>query len=260
MGEQTRFSLKWIAVWTMILDHGMKLFAEPMLQWMQACFGSAAAAEMLYCLLLSFGRIAFLIFGFQIAEGVHYTKNPSAYLLRLAAIGIVSEVPYQMMSSLILSGEVSVGLGLTNVCWTLLLGAASCMAHRRMEGIWKGAAMLLFAWIVAWLGTDYGAYGVCYIYICYIFFWTGWRKWAVWLAMLWMYMLWIPVSLWSTYGMTAASCYEAAMYLLGGCMGAGLICNYHGKRGYADSPYVFYAVYPLHMVCLLGIYMGLEYL
>ena len=24
MGEQTRFSLKWIAVWTMILDHGMK--------------------------------------------------------------------------------------------------------------------------------------------------------------------------------------------------------------------------------------------
>lgn len=45
------------------------------------------------------GRITFPIFAFFIAEGYHYTRNKYKYLLRICIFGLISHVPYMMLST-----------------------------------------------------------------------------------------------------------------------------------------------------------------
>ena len=45
-----------------------------------------------------FGRLAFPIFAYFIAEGYHYTRNKNKYMLRILILAIVSHVPYMMAS------------------------------------------------------------------------------------------------------------------------------------------------------------------
>jgi len=45
-----------------------------------------------------FGRLAFPIFAFFIAEGYHYTHNKKKYLIRLLVLAFISHVPYMMAS------------------------------------------------------------------------------------------------------------------------------------------------------------------
>lgn len=45
-----------------------------------------------------FGRLAFPIFAFFIAEGYHYTHDKKKYLIRLLILSLISHVPYMMAS------------------------------------------------------------------------------------------------------------------------------------------------------------------
>lgn len=44
------------------------------------------------------GRITFPIFAFFIAEGYHYTRNRTKYLIRILIFALISHVPYMMQS------------------------------------------------------------------------------------------------------------------------------------------------------------------
>ena len=70
----TRFQLKILAICSMFLDHAMKIFEDVL---------EPAMGQTLYTAVLSLGRMAFLIFAFQLAEGVWHTHNVKAYLKRL---------------------------------------------------------------------------------------------------------------------------------------------------------------------------------
>lgn len=70
------------------------------------------------------GRIAFPIFAYGVAQGCMYTKNQKKYLLRLLVFALLSEIPFS------LALQQSVRFGMTNVIFTLLLGALGCVAWK----------------------------------------------------------------------------------------------------------------------------------
>lgn len=73
------FLLKIIAVITMSIDHlGLILFNNNLIMRI-------------------IGRIAMPIFAFQIAIGFKHTRSKGKYLLRILALAIISEVPFNLM-------------------------------------------------------------------------------------------------------------------------------------------------------------------
>jgi len=71
--------LKLIAILTMLLDHiGYVFFPqEEWLRWI--------------------GRLTMPIFGYAIARGYHYTSNRKRYLIQLAILAVVSQLPFMFL-------------------------------------------------------------------------------------------------------------------------------------------------------------------
>ena len=69
------FHLKIIAMVIMVIDHIGAYLIPASSPW--------------YLPLRILGRISFPIFAFLIVEGIHYSKKPLLYLLRLAILGII---------------------------------------------------------------------------------------------------------------------------------------------------------------------------
>ena len=73
------FVLKLLALLSMVVDHtaAVLLYASP-----------------LYDPLRAFGRMAFLVYAFFLAEGFRHTRSAPRYALRLAVMGLISTIPY----------------------------------------------------------------------------------------------------------------------------------------------------------------------
>lgn len=139
-------ALKLIACLTMLIDH----IAAALMPWRLP--------------MRVIGRIAFPIYCFLLAEGVHYTRDPKQYGIRLALFAALSEIPFDMA----LFG------GLTqyyqNVMLTLLLGFLMLETMKQInEPALKVLVMIPFALAAEWLETDYGGYGVVLIWVFGIF-------------------------------------------------------------------------------------------
>lgn len=67
----------------------------------------------LYEVMRCFGRIAFPVFAFLIAEGFRHTRNRMKYFLQLLGFAVVSEVPWYLLNG---------ADGTHNVLFTLALG------------------------------------------------------------------------------------------------------------------------------------------
>ncbi len=133
-------TLKLIACLTMIVDHiGAVLL--PDLIWMR-------------CI----GRLSFPIYGFLIAEGSYYTRNPGKYGLRLLLLAVLSEFPYELA---LFGGTTPYR---QNVMTTMLMGFCALEAMKRCPNLpWKILMVVLFALAAEFLKGDYRAEGVLVI-------------------------------------------------------------------------------------------------
>ncbi len=131
--------LKIIACITMLLDHvGATLW--PALE------------------LRIIGRLAFPIYCFLLAEGLHFTKDPKRYGLRLLMGALLSEIPFDLL----FYGRVMPYYH--SVMVTLLLGFLYAMVIRITQNLWMKIALAVPFMIAAdKLGTDYGDWGVAMI-------------------------------------------------------------------------------------------------
>ena len=129
--------LKIIACATMLIDHiGAALFPQ-------------------YMGLRYIGRIAFPIYCFLLAEGVHFTKDPRKYGSRLAVGAVLSELPFDLavFGSLTLDHQ--------SVMLTLLIAFCMAMCMKRTgDLLLKVLLVIPFAVLADWLRTDYGGMGV----------------------------------------------------------------------------------------------------
>jgi len=243
----TAFQLKVIALVCMIIDHMGAVFPD--------IFGLGFRVV---------GRVAFPVYVFLVAEGFKHTKDSLRFLIRLGIFAVLSEPFFDMA---IRGAEFPWGvdfLNNTNIFYTLFLGGLAIWFYEVVQesfsknkvGVVMGgffAAFPLFGCMLfaeSILTTDYGAYGVLFIFLMYVIksmklrllvmaFMCLWQHRAVlervflyfssdnMLPVPAMHMLMIPATL-------------AAVVL---------VSFYNGKRGLGFK-WFFYASYPVHLAIL----------
>ena len=207
-------TLKVIAVLSMVTDHCAYYLMEH--------------GTLLYEVMRCFGRIAFPVFAFLIAEGFQHTRNRMKYFLQLLGFAVVSEVPWYLLNG---------ADGTHNVLFTLALGVMALTAFETLkkDGILCGAVILSIAYFASWLGVDYEWRGILMMVVFYLLgndsnpsFPSGRKA-----------LLFCAFPLVMHYG------------IIGALLACLTIACYDGTRGFIHgkvAKYVFYAFYPLHLL------------
>lgn len=207
-------ALKVIAVLSMVADHYAYYLMEH--------------GMFLYEVMRCFGRIAFPVFAFLIAEGFQHTRNRMKYFLQLLGFAVISELPWYLLNG---------ADGTHNVLFTLALGVMVLAAFETLkkDGILCGAVILSIAYFASWLGVDYEWRGILMMVVFYLLgnvsrpsFPSG-RKAQLFCAFPFM----------MHYG------------IIGALLACGVIACYNGTRGFIHgkvAKYGFYAFYPLHLM------------
>ncbi len=233
------FSLKMIAIITMLIDHIGVVFIP--------------GNTMLYMIFRSIGRLAFPIFVFLLIEGFYHTRNVNKYLTRLGIFALISEIPFDLafyhasyrnadliheLKSGAYSTILSRMMNHQNVFFTLFLGLLLVTLMSRIEKKFSGQIIFLnlvyailtviFCIFALLLKTDYHLAGILLIVAFYIF--RGNK-------------LMLIISLLIITGM-----------ILGGIsilatLSVLIISLYNGKKG-KDIKYFFYIFYPAHLLIL----------
>ena len=131
--------LKLLACLTMLIDHIGALFL-PHIQWLRII-----------------GRLSFPLYCFLLAEGIHYTRSPMKYGLRLLLVALLTELPYDLL----FRGEFT--WEKNSVMVTLLLGFCGGIAFKYCSGWLKYLAPLPFILLGRYANGTYGMYGVAMI-------------------------------------------------------------------------------------------------
>ncbi|MGL5436344.1 MAG: TraX family protein [Lachnospiraceae bacterium] len=226
--------LKLIAVVAMLIDHIGVMIGQLAFKWIRIGSAQYQFWNTIYLLHRSFGRIAFPIFCFLIAEGFFHTRNWKKYAARLGLFALISELPFDyMLSSTWIYWEYQ------NVFWTLLLGVLMLAAIRSIAQRFPGQTGLFlqlltigaFCGAAHLIKSDYSYFGIILIAIFYWFRSERSRQcllgyiWMLWTVQVWQFKiaLLIPFIL---------------LYL------------YNGERGreWRGSRWFFYLFYPVHMI------------
>ncbi len=144
------FTLKWIAIITMLIDH----------------VGAVLYPQYLYLRII--GRISFPIFCFLLVEGALHTSNIRKYEMRLLVFALLSEIPFDY----VFFGKLT--LEHQNVFFTLFIGLVMIEVIRYGKaGNFPFGAFIVAIMAAELLGTDYGAGGILFI-AC--FYWLHEQK------------------------------------------------------------------------------------
>ena len=209
--------LKIIAVLSMVTDHCAYYLLDE----------SSVTYEVMRC----FGRIAFPVFAFLVAEGFAHTRSRMRYFLSLLLFAFISEVPWYLLNG--------ADDGTHNVMYTLALGVAVLAAFERLREhrVLCCCSMLLMAWLAAWSGADYEWRGVLVITVFYLLGMV--KKTPVTLRRMLQLLFAFPLMM--HYGITGALLACAVIFL------------YDGTRGFIHgnvAKYGFYAFYPAHLILI----------
>ena len=209
-------ALKVIAVISMVIDHSAYYLMEH--------------ETLLYEVMCCFGRIAFPVFAFLIAEGFRHTRNLMKYFLQLLGFAVVSDVPWYLLNG---------ADGTNNVLFTLALGvmALATMEAFKKDGILCEAVILSIACFATWSGVDYEWRGILLMVVFYLLgnvsnpsFPSGRKA-----------QLFCAFPLMMHYGIVGA---------LLACL---MIACYDETRGFIHgkmAKYGFYAFYPVHLLLI----------
>ncbi|MCL2575282.1 MAG: conjugal transfer protein TraX [Defluviitaleaceae bacterium] len=217
------FILKTIAIISMLIDHSTAVFVP----FTDENYWS-------YIILRGLGRIAFPIFAFLIAQGCLYTKNIGKYALRLVIFALISELFYDLA----LTGEVNF-LADTNIFFALALAVAAIAVYRLLlRPNWEIVAALVvapFAMVAELISSDYGAFGVIFIFLLYLA--NPAIKWR----------MVVIIMLWAIFNYL-----DHQIFILFCLVPAVLIALHSGKLGFNHilAKYAFYAFYPAHLAIL----------
>ena len=208
-------ALKLIALVSMVIDHvGYVLY--PGARWLRAA-----------------GRLAMPIFAFCVAEGLSHTRDRRGYLLRMGAVGLVSEIPYDLMTR-----RTILEFTHQNILLSFFLAILALILYEEIRARVKGWAGMLLGLVVLAaaarvsrpLKLDYNYTAVGLVYLFYLLRDThpALRAGA---AMAWYG--WLRRTGVGPWGLLAFP----------------LLLLYNGKRGRGVKRF-FYAAFPAHMLLI----------
>lgn len=212
-------ALKVIAIISMVVDHCAYYLMEH--------------DTLIYEGMRCFGRIAFPVFAFLVAEGFRYTRNRMRYFLQLLFFAVISEVPWYLLNG---------ADGTHNVMFTLALGVVALAAFEKLkkDGTLCCCVILLIAFIATWSEVDYEWRGILVIVVFYLFGVSD------------------KISFPFSKMMQLLCAFPLMTYY--GAWGALLVCFilflYNGVRGFINgsvAKYGFYVFYPLHLFIIFAI-------
>jgi len=263
----TAFILKIIALAAMLVDH----------------IGAAFPAHT-PLMFRVIGRLTFPIFVFLLAEGFRHTRSPAKFLLRLLAFAIISEPFYDLALTRVRLGATDLGLwqvdffNYTNIFYTLFLGGMAIAVFQWLnrqlrerfldiDKKWKplfsnaslqpsclvvAAIAALptagFMWLANYLGSDYGGYGVLFIFAMYA---IKTPKWLM-LAFFALMNVYQHESLFYYFRGDYIIALEFYLMIPVTLLTVPLIAIYNGRRG-PSMKWLFYVAYPAHLAALAGL-------
>ena len=218
----------------MLIENGM-LYGQNPDYWILAINSPQGARLYLLARILRLiGRLAFPLFAYLLVEGFLHTKSRKQYGQRLLLLALVSEVPFDLACRHVVWDP-----AYQNVCFTLFLGLCALSMIERVKRPRFLAPLLMIAAFagLSWcLRADYGGIGVVLIALLYLL-----RKDHT-------------IQLWAGAGLSAIE--SLRMYGVS-ALSFLLIRFYNGKRGTAPLKYIFYIIYPLHLLLFwFFVYLG----
>ena len=231
-------ALKWIAIFTMLLDHLGACVIEvyilngrgtsPYKGFWRLPNATIDTILLLDQILRGVGRIAFPIFCFLLVEGFCHTRDVKKYALRLGIFCLISEVPFDLAFL-----GTPVYLLYQNVFFTLLLGLLGIWALEYFAGEKRFLGTLIALALAALAGllhTDYGTFGVAFIEV--------------------LYLLRERKALRTAAGILCLMLYGGSEVI--GALAFIPISLYNGTRG-RQPRYFFYVFYPAHLLLLVAV-------
>lgn len=222
-------ALKIIAVLSMMADHCAFFLLEP----------GTTVYDMMRC----FGRIAFPVFAFLVAEGFAHTRNRNRYFFFMLCFAVISEIPWYLLNG---------ADGTHNVMFTLLLGIAALAVFDRLceHGPLCCFSIIIMCALAWWIGTDFDWRGVLMIVIFYMLRFQTIEPWlsrhSVCYPLQAVIQILFTFPLMMHYGIAGAVLASIVIFL------------YDGTRGQikgAVAKYSFYAFYPLHLMLIYVLYL-----
>ena len=242
----TAFHLKIIALTTMLIDHLGAVFPQH--------FGFEFRVV---------GRLAFPIYVYLVAEGFRHTSNPLKFLLRLGAFALISEPFFDMA---IRGAELPWGVDFfnnTNIFYTLFFGGLAIYALQIVRSkltpligsfaadILSITPLIVCMWVAeTTLTSDYGAYGVAFIFLMYVIKPPKLRLAAM--AVLCVYQHQSLARQLVDYLLFDGMLFAPTIFYMmipATLVAVVLVAFYNGRRG-PSFKWFFYASYPVHLFIL----------
>ena len=185
------------------------------------------------------GRLSMPLFAFTTGQGFRHSKNIKNYIFLLFLFGCISQPIYSIFFR----------NGNLNIFFELLLGVIALLAYRRLKNKTHGfITVLLFGIIATALNFEYGFYGILTIFIFGVYeFKNHFTKIAWYFAINTLIYVFVGILLdpeiFSKHYLWSIIQVFSIPSLL-------LIMFYNGHRG-PSHKYLFYILYPLHLLILL---------
>ena len=215
--------LKLLALVSMITDH----FASTVLSRMdigtETLFTLGSRTLTLCRICRYFGRLAFPLYCFLIAEGFRHTHDKKRYGATLLGFALISEIPWNLW----ITGKFTYVK--QNVFFTLFLGFMAVYVFERFKDktVYQLAALIAVFAAAILIKSDYGAKGVAFILLIHVL-----RENKTAAAFIGSFVLKHTLIMMVTFG---------------------IMGMYNGERGFIRGKvwkYFFYIIYPVHIFAL----------
>lgn len=227
----TSFTLKIIALITMLIDHAGVLFFK----------------NIIYRII---GRIAFPLFAFQFVQSYNHTSNKKKFLKRLLIFAIISQIPFSLM--MYISTKSFFAL---NIFWLFFFAGLILLSYEKLQNNFKGIAQKIIITIAIFtvcilLKVDYDYKGLLLILLIYF-------SRNIKILQLLSIIIFACITYFPYFYYLINKNYHSVsllLYLLFTIIPGILILFYNGKKG-RNLKYLFYFIYPLHILIFSIIYL-----
>ena len=230
--EVTSTTLKWYGCITMlfytismsVIQNGLlhvNQFSNTELREMWAADPDLMMVSSWAAVFLLLGGLAIPVFAFLLVEGFLHTKNYKAYLGRMLLFALISEIPYDFAMSGTLFDWTRQNMLLTlALCLVMLYGLKTFSAGRGMQ-------ILIVIAAVFWSALLKTQFGLCMVLLTAVYYLLRGK----------------PKAKMTVGGIISL------LYITGPISNF-VLNRYNGQLGRNGNKYIFYCLYPLHLLVL----------